>query len=113
MMLSLRPEEGLHPPIMRTVASTGKGVPELHAELERRLDTQDSEAWGRRMLKRARTQVEEILREQATVTLLEQMGDELEPLLGQVARREIDPYSLVERIMARGLCASRGGAAPS
>jgi len=102
MMLSLRPESQALPPILTTVASTGQGVDELHQELERLLDLRDEESWARRHISRARRQVVDILREQATAAVLEQVGAELDRLVLQVARREIDPYTLVERILGRG-----------
>jgi putative protein kinase ArgK-like GTPase of G3E family len=103
MMLSLRPEGQAHPPILRTVAATGKGVDELHGEIERRLDGEDAEGWERRRTRRARRQVEELLRERGAAALLARMGEEVDALVGQVARRELDPYSLVDRILERGL----------
>jgi len=101
MMVSLRPESGARPPILCTVAVTGQGVEELQAELDGRLDASDSAAWEQRRLRQARRQVEDILREEAAARLLSDAASEMEPLLLQVARRELDPYSLVDRILAR------------
>jgi len=103
MMLSLRPADQAQPPILCTVAATGKGVDELHGEIEQRLDIEDAEGWERRRTRRARRQVEELLRERGTAALLATMGDDVDALVGQVARRELDPYSLVDRILERGL----------
>ena len=75
---------------------------ELHQHLERLLDGRDHAAWRERRIRRARRQVLDILREQATDAVLLRLGDALEGLVEQVARREIDPYTLVERILHRG-----------
>lgn len=64
-MLHLAPDpgpEGWHPPLVKTVASTGQGVPELATELARHLDwLVASGARSRRRQERRRLRVERLL----------------------------------------------------
>jgi LAO/AO transport system kinase len=101
MMLSLRPPQLTRPPVVQAVATRGEGVERLAGELARLLDTHDVEAWERRQLQRARRQLEDLLRERVTQVTLDRLGDELQPLVAQIARRARDPYSVVEEIVSR------------
>ena len=47
--------------------------------------------------------MEEILRDQAAERLLTGRGEEITQLVEEVARRELDPYTLVDRILAEAL----------
>jgi LAO/AO transport system kinase len=99
-MLGLRDPRLALPPILSTVAVSGKGVPELRAELDRQLDSRNHAEWSQRVRRRARHQVEDLLRERAALAALERVGDRFEALVEQVARRELDPFTLVEQILA-------------
>jgi LAO/AO transport system kinase len=103
MMLGLRPEQAARPPILSTVAVAGTGVPELCAELELQLDARDTAAWEARRLRRARREVAQILQERAAEEVRGRVGDRLEQLVEQVARRELDPYTLVDQLIAEAL----------
>jgi LAO/AO transport system kinase len=91
---------GPRPPVLRTVAPSGQGVPELCAELERQLaDRGSSEArtWA---LRRARRQLEDLLRELGTRRALDRIGaDRLEQLCSELADRQRDPYTLADEIL--------------
>lgn len=99
-MVALRGPEWPRPAIVRTVANRALGVAELLEELERRLDRRDEEAWRQRLLARARRQLQDLVRELATRLALEAIGSDLEALAAAVARRELDPYSAVEGLLA-------------
>lgn len=102
-MLSLaqRREGAWRPPVVKTVASTGEGIDNLAAEIDKHA------AWlgetgelARRRGLRARHEVEAIamtaLREQWT----EVTGDNaLDALASQVASGEIDPYTAADRLL--------------
>jgi LAO/AO transport system kinase len=102
MMLSLRSSAADKPPILQTVATTCEGVPELHVELMQRLDRHDLQTWQERLERRARRQLENLLREQVTRAAIERLGPRFDEMIAQVASRKTDPYSIVEEIVEAG-----------
>jgi LAO/AO transport system kinase len=100
MMLTLRPAQLPQPPIMSTVASTGRGIAELAETLMGLLDLHDLEAWEARRVRRAKRQIEDLLRERVTQITLDGLGARFDELVHQVAERERDPYSVVDEIVA-------------
>ncbi len=90
------------PPIIKTEATTGRGVPELWAAIK--AFRAHSEA-GRHRRRKARGEFR--LRELLTHTFLEHVErdvlapGELEALLERIAAREIDPYSAAADIPAQ------------
>jgi LAO/AO transport system kinase len=98
------PEGEWRPPILKTEASTGRGVAELAAAIQRfRAHT------AGRQDERRRARGEFRLRELLTHKFLEHVErsvlapGELESVLLQIARREMDPYSAAAGILARTL----------
>jgi GTPase len=90
------------PPIVKTEATTGKGVPELLETIER---FRHHPHGGRDDRRRARAEwrVRELLA-QRLVQHVEQrvlQAGEFEQLLDRIAAREIDPYSAVDNIVSR------------
>ena len=92
------------PPIVKTEATTGTGVPELLETIERfRSHSQGTS--GERRRARAEWRVRELLA-QRLVQHVEQrvlQAGEFEQLLDRIAAREIDPYSAVDNIVTRAL----------
>ena len=92
------------PPIVKTEATTGRGVPELLDAIERfRAHTAASQGTRRRA--RAEFRLRELLA-QRFVQHVERrvMSDgEFDRLLDRIAAREIDPYTAVDDIMKRAL----------
>ncbi|MFQ5777632.1 MAG: methylmalonyl Co-A mutase-associated GTPase MeaB [Terriglobia bacterium] len=90
------------PPILKTVATEGTGVPELAAALDDYLahidrvglaEQKRAERWQARLV--------ELIRQQA-LERIRQAGvgrDQLERYAHQIARRERDPYSVVEELL--------------
>jgi len=102
-LLSLAPrEDAWHPPIVKTVATEGKGIQELGAAIESYRDfhlrTQSGEGRRRSI---ARWRILELLRERLVSQTLESdlASEMLEHLAGEVASRRRDPYSAVEELM--------------
>jgi GTPase len=98
------------PPILKTEAVTGKGIPELLEAVERfRSHTQS------RMATRRRARAEFRIRELLARRFLESVErdvlgpGELDRLLDRIAARETDPYSAVDDIFRRA--AERGASA--
>ena len=90
------------PPILKTEALTGQGVPELLAAIERfRAHTAGSQ--GRRRRARAEFRVRELLA-QRFVEHVEQRvlgAGELGDILDRIAARELDPYAAVDEMVRR------------
>ena len=92
------------PPIVRTEATSGKGVEELLAEVARfREHTQATRA------ERRRTRAEYRLREMLSHRFIRHVESsvlqpgEFEAVLGRIAARELDPYSAADGIFTRAI----------
>jgi LAO/AO transport system kinase len=90
------------PPIIKTVATTGDGVPALMDEIARfRAHARASE--GTRRRSRAASRLREIVSERL-VAHLEQRRlapGELDAMVNRVASREIDPYTAADKLVER------------
>ncbi len=97
-MLALRDPGLRRPPVLRTVATSGQGVLELCDELDRQLARPEGSIpdWA---LRRARRQLEELIREGAGGRALQRLGPRWDSLCEELARRERDPYTLAEQIL--------------
>jgi LAO/AO transport system kinase len=89
------------PPVLRTSATTGEGIPELISAIERHRDwSMESGEHGRRREAAARSEVEAVLQEALLRRLADRVGPEkIDLAVARVARREIDPYSVVEDLL--------------
>jgi GTPase len=95
--------DGWTPPIVKTIASDGTGVPELavaiasyddYLQKENRARTKSVENWQERLV--------EMLRDTMLEKAREQLGDgNLARLAAEVAEHKRDPYTLVEEIAAK------------
>jgi LAO/AO transport system kinase len=104
-MLSLAPEHaGWRVPLLRTVATEGKGVAELAATVEefRALSAgrQDASA---RQIARWKKRLLELLQARLLERVLEQHLSEptLDALAADVAARKLDPYSAIHEVIKR------------
>jgi LAO/AO transport system kinase len=104
MMIALRPADMPRPPILETSAVTGKGVAELAAQIDRQLGQGQAQEhdprWDDRQRRRARRQVEDLLREKLINQAQQILGQRLDQGIDRVARRKEDPYTLVEQIVS-------------
>ncbi|MGH9815145.1 MAG: methylmalonyl Co-A mutase-associated GTPase MeaB [Candidatus Acidiferrales bacterium] len=104
-MLSLAPErDGWRPPLLRTVATEGKGISELAAavaEFRGRFATR-SDATSRQVA-RWKMRLLELLQARLMDRVLEKYLDDgaLEALAADVAARKKDPYGAVNEVLAR------------
>jgi len=90
------------PPILKTEATTGRGVAELLATIERfRAHTAGSQ--GSRRRARAEFRVRELLAQRFVQHVEERVlgADELAGILDRIAARELDPYAAVDEIVRR------------
>ena len=110
-MLSLEewPSGTWRPPVLRTVATTSAGIPELVATIDR-----FREATAPAMRTRRRSRAEWRLREILGRTFMQHVEqdvlaeNELDTILDHIASRDIDPYGASAAIMERAI-----GAAPT
>jgi LAO/AO transport system kinase len=100
LMLDLRSDQLPRPAIVPTVANTGKGIDALAAEMDRLGARDDEEIWNDRLLRRARRQLEDLIRQGATEAVLMHLKDDMDALVSAIARREVDPYTATERALA-------------
>jgi GTPase len=95
-------DDAWHPPIVKTVATEGKGIQELSTAIEsyRDFHLRTESGVGRRRAI-ARWRILELLRERLVSQTLESesASEQLEHLAGEVASRRRDPYSAVEELM--------------
>ncbi|HXJ87756.1 MAG TPA: methylmalonyl Co-A mutase-associated GTPase MeaB [Candidatus Binatia bacterium] len=97
-------QDGWTPPIVKTVASEGKGIEELAAAIseyqnylqkENRALKKRMENWQERLV--------EMLREAMLEKARAQLGDgRIQKLAAEVAEHKRDPYSLIEEIVGKG-----------
>jgi len=89
------------PPIVRPSATTGDGIPELVGAIAKhRSWSEESGEHGRRREAAARSEVEAVLQEALLRRLADRVGSEkIDLAVARVARREIDPYSVVEELL--------------
>jgi LAO/AO transport system kinase len=92
------------PPIVKTEATTGAGVPELMAAIDR-FREHSAAARGSRRRARAEWRLRELVAQRFVRHVESQVlgPGELEMILDRIAAREIDPYTVVDDVLRRGL----------
>jgi LAO/AO transport system kinase len=95
-------DDSWEPLIVKTVATQNRGISDLAAAIEKyqQFHLQTKEVGGRRRAI-ARWRILELLRERLVAQTLESdsASEALERLAGEVASRQLDPYSAVEEII--------------
>ena len=89
------------PPIVRTTAATGEGLPELVAAIDRHFEwAQGNGERERRRRDAARAEVEDLLREALVRRLRDRLGaEQVDRAVARVADRTLDPYAAVEELL--------------
>jgi methylmalonyl-CoA/ethylmalonyl-CoA epimerase len=92
------------PPIVKTEATTGKGVPELVAEIER-FRAHTAATLGDRRRARAEFRVQELLAHHFVQHVHDNVleAGEFQQLLDRIASRDTDPYTAVDDIIKRSV----------
>jgi LAO/AO transport system kinase len=92
------------PPILKTEATTGRGVPELLESIQR-FRAYTTATQGKRRRVRAEFRLRELLARRFLKHVEERVLDagEFDRILDRVAMREIDPYTAVDEIMKRAI----------
>lgn len=94
--------DGWDPPVVKTIATEGRGVADLAEAIQRFCEVQRSnDVSSERRRAIARWRIVELLRDQLLASVLESGASAatLERLSDEVATRKRDPYSAVEEIM--------------
>jgi LAO/AO transport system kinase len=106
MMLALDDAmpEGWRPPVLRTEATTGRGIPELLTMIER-FREQSQDTLGARRRARAEWRLREILGRRFMQHLERHVlaPGEFDAWLDRIAAREVDPYAAAETVMGKAL----------
>jgi LAO/AO transport system kinase len=112
-MLSLAPRpDGWEPPIVKTVATEGRGIEELAAAVESyREFQQKGEASNERRTAIARWRLLELLRERLLARAMSTEGADarLDSLAAEVAAKRRDPYTAVEEFISDSTGGGRDG----
>jgi LAO/AO transport system kinase len=98
-----RKEDGWEPLIIKTEAVTGKGIPDLVQGIYRHKQAlEQSQAIKKRLRERAKATFLEILQTEVMSRLIEKIEKEgrMERMIDDLMDRQIDPYSVVEKVMA-------------
>jgi len=92
------------PPIIKTEAITGRGVPDLLGAIER-FRTHTAATQGSRRRARAEFRVRELLAERFVSHVEKEvlMAGEFEGVLDRIAARDLDPYTAVDGILKRAI----------
>jgi LAO/AO transport system kinase len=104
MMLDLTPNRDWRPPIVRTVATRGQGVPEVLEAIESHGGWLATSPEGkRRELRRAKARLLALLEEKLhrTIESRDPERDGFEEAIDRVRARSEDPYSAAERLFER------------
>jgi len=94
------------PPVILTDARSGDGIPELVEKIEQHIEfLKKSGLLKQKDLKRSRDELEDLMRDKLTRKLLEKLRDEPEydDAIAKIARRNEDPYTVAERLIAEFL----------
>jgi len=94
-------EDAWKPPILKTTALTGEGVPQLIEKLEEHRRFMEKEKERRKSLLRAEAELLEAIKEKVTSTVIDELKSEekYEELLQRILDKEIDPASAAEKLL--------------
>jgi LAO/AO transport system kinase len=96
-------KDGWRPPIVKTIALHGDGIPELMGAIaDHRQYLEATDELARRDRLRLANELDHILRDELTNRLLDKIDQAaLADLMAQVVARQLDPYTAAQRLMAR------------
>jgi LAO/AO transport system kinase len=101
-ILQLNTEERIWiPPVLKTVALTGEGVPQLIEKLDEHKRFLEKEKGFKRFLWKAEVELTEAIKEKIASTIIEEIKKEgiFEEMLQKILKKEIDPASAAEKIL--------------
>jgi len=87
-------------PVMKTIAPSGEGIEDLWKEMQRSLGSRSPEEREKRLRHRTSWMFKAILREKIAERLTDTLSEaEFELLVDSISRREVDPYTLADRVL--------------
>ncbi len=94
-------ENAWKPPILKTTALTGEGVPQLIEKIEEHKRFLEKEVGRKRSLGKAEVELVEAIKEKVTSSIIEELKKKgkFEELLQKIVEREIDPASAAEKLL--------------
>ncbi len=104
-MLSMKPDGKWTPPVIKTAATTGRGTKELIERLDEHRDYLRSGPLKMKRRKTVETELIEAIREEATRSILKYLEAKgrLNELIDEILKREKDPYSVADQLLAERL----------
>ncbi|MBD3406535.1 MAG: methylmalonyl Co-A mutase-associated GTPase MeaB [Candidatus Lokiarchaeota archaeon] len=110
-MLDIAPmADKWRPPVVQTNGRTGEGIPELVDKIDEHMDyLKSSGMLEHKGLQRSREELEQIMEYKLTRELMTKLQgtDEFEKAIEQIAKRDADPYTIAERLIAEFLASCR------
>ncbi|MEM3623517.1 MAG: methylmalonyl Co-A mutase-associated GTPase MeaB [Candidatus Bathyarchaeia archaeon] len=94
-------EKAWKPPVLKTVALTGEGVPQLIEKLEEHRNFLKKEKAGEKSLLRAETELVEAIKEKAVNSIIEELKREgkFQEALQKIIAKKMDPASAAEELL--------------
>jgi LAO/AO transport system kinase len=94
-------EAAWKPPILKTKALTGEGVPQLIEKIEEHRRFLEKEQGHKRSLGKAETELVEAIKENVTNSIINELKDEkkFDELLQKIVGKEIDPTTAAEKLL--------------
>jgi len=100
-MLELGLKDKPIPPVVKTIATDGKGIQTLFEEIGRVLSARDHELQVSRKKKLVSWMLKDIISDKLYRAVSDKIRDsEFEDLVARIYRREVDPYTAADRIIA-------------
>ncbi|MEM3616481.1 MAG: methylmalonyl Co-A mutase-associated GTPase MeaB [Candidatus Bathyarchaeia archaeon] len=94
-------EKAWTPPVVKTVALTGEGVPQLIEKIEEHWQYLQKGILHKRSLEKAEAELVEAIKDKVTSSIIEKLKREkrFEEILRRIVDREIDPASAAEKLL--------------
>jgi LAO/AO transport system kinase len=98
-------ETAWKPPVLKTAALTGEGVPQLIEKIEEHRLLLEKGLKHKRSREKAEAELIEAIKEKVVSSVLEDLRKEgkFEQLVGKIVEREIDPATAAEKLLKKAL----------
>jgi LAO/AO transport system kinase len=101
-MLELGLKDKSIPPVVKTIATTGEGIPSLLEEMDRLLSARDKELQASRKKRLISWMLKDIISDKLFRAAFAGIQEsEFEELIDKIYRREVDPYTAADKIIGR------------
>jgi LAO/AO transport system kinase len=101
-MLELGLKDKPIPPVVKTIATEGKGIRALFEEMGRVLSARDNELQASRKKRLISWMLKDIISDKLYRAVSEKIHDsEFEDLIARIYRREVDPYTAADQLIGR------------